>query len=203
MCYELYFIRHGETDWNKQNRFQGHTDIPLNQNGRNQAMLLSSEVRNLGIQAVVCSDLARAKETAEIAFSGLDLPMFTTPSLREIKLGVVEGLTKTEVVSKFGESRYLTYSSIHPSDLDFSFPEGETKLNVVARAKFFLEEFLAKNSYKTIAVSTHGGVLYWFCHSCDGSPSKPIPITHCTVYKVILDHNNWRYIGPILQVTER
>lgn len=63
---EIYIFRHGETDWNKERRFQGHTDIPLNQNGRQQASELALKIRKINPELILTSDLLRAKQTAEI-----------------------------------------------------------------------------------------------------------------------------------------
>src|SRR5579859_829005 len=96
----LYIGRHGETDWNAQARWQGHTDVPLNEVGRAQARALASTLRAAGasaLAAVVASDLARAKETAHIVAAELGVRLaYVDPDLRERAIGLFEGLTGQE-----------------------------------------------------------------------------------------------------------
>ena len=104
----LLLVRHGETDWNAEGRLQGHTDRPLNDYGRRQAAALADRlVADDTIDAVYASDLARARETAEILAGRLGLPVVTDPDLRERNWGNWEGLTGSERdrVEYVGEER--------------------------------------------------------------------------------------------------
>ncbi len=92
----LLLVRHGETDWNAEGRLQGHTDTPLNDYGRRQARSLADELAGDAIEAVYSSDLARARETAEIVGARLGLPVDIDPDLREKDWGSWEGLTGSE-----------------------------------------------------------------------------------------------------------
>ena len=97
----LLLVRHGETDWNAEGRLQGHTDRPLSDFGRRQArrlgdQLKSEELEGEGLQAIYSSDLARARETAEIVGERLGLPVELDPDLREKDWGNWEGLTAVE-----------------------------------------------------------------------------------------------------------
>ena len=92
----LLIVRHGETDWNAAGRLQGHTDRPLNDFGRAQAKKLAEQLANDGITAIYASDLARARETAEIVAERLALPVALDPDLREKDWGTWEGLTAAE-----------------------------------------------------------------------------------------------------------
>jgi len=102
----LLLVRHGETDWNAEGRLQGHTDTPLNDYGRRQARALADELAGAPIDAVYTSDLARARETAEILGGRLGLPVALDPELREKNWGSWEGLTpaERERVEYVGES---------------------------------------------------------------------------------------------------
>ncbi len=102
----LLLVRHGETDWNAAGRLQGHTDRPLSDYGREQARRLADELASEELDAIYASDLARARETAEIVGSRLDLPVVLDPDLREKDWGTWEGLTSTERfgVALVGES---------------------------------------------------------------------------------------------------
>src|SRR4051812_29193375 len=98
----LFLFRHGQTDWNVQERFQGHIDIPLNDQGRVQARGLVPALRQSLIEAVLSSDLTRALETAQIVADALDLPVYQEVGLREAFLGAAQGLTRQEIEEQFG-----------------------------------------------------------------------------------------------------
>ncbi len=95
---ELLLVRHGETAWNAERRWQGHADVPLNERGRAQALTLAEELAGDGrVDVVYASDLARARETAEILARRLGVELVLDPDLREIDVGSREGRTWTEV----------------------------------------------------------------------------------------------------------
>lgn len=92
----LLLVRHGETDWNAEGRLQGHTDRPLSEYGRRQARRLAEELVDETLDAIYASDLARARETAEIVAKRLTLPVMLDRDLREKDWGTWEGLTPAE-----------------------------------------------------------------------------------------------------------
>jgi probable phosphoglycerate mutase len=92
----LLLVRHGETDWNAEGRLQGHTDRPLSDYGRGQARRLAEELESEALEAIYSSDLARARETAEIVGERLGLPTVLDPDLREKDWGTWEGLDAVE-----------------------------------------------------------------------------------------------------------
>ena len=92
----LLLVRHGETDWNAEGRLQGHTDRPLSDYGRRQAERLAEELDGEELEAIYSSDLARARDTAEIVGRKLGLPTVLDPDLREKDWGTWEGLTAAE-----------------------------------------------------------------------------------------------------------
>lgn len=87
----FYYLRHGETDWNRQGRMQGSADIPLNDTGISQAERARDLLRDCGIDRIVCSPLQRARRTAEIVNQDLQLPITFIDDLREAGFGVNEG----------------------------------------------------------------------------------------------------------------
>jgi probable phosphoglycerate mutase len=95
---QLLLVRHGETDWNAVGRLQGHTDRPLSDYGREQARRLAGELAGEELDAIYASDLARARETAEIVGERLHLSIVLDPDLREKDWGTWEGLTSMERV---------------------------------------------------------------------------------------------------------
>jgi 2,3-bisphosphoglycerate-dependent phosphoglycerate mutase len=92
----LLLVRHGETDWNAVGRLQGHTDRPLSDYGRRQARQLADALAAEELEAIYASDLARARETAEIVGERLGLPVVLDADLREKDWGTWEGLTPVE-----------------------------------------------------------------------------------------------------------
>jgi broad specificity phosphatase PhoE len=92
----LLLVRHGETDWNADGRLQGQTDRPLSDFGRSQAHQLADELAKEKLEAIYSSDLARARETAEIVGERVGLPVSLDPDLREKDWGTWEGLTAVE-----------------------------------------------------------------------------------------------------------
>ena len=135
----LLHVRHGETDWNAEGRLQGHTDRPLNEHGRRQANELAERLADEGADALYASDLARARETAEILGARLGLPVLIDADLREKNWGNWEGLT--------GDER------IH---VEF---EGESTADHRERVLRAIERIAARHPGKRVVVVTHGGSL--------------------------------------------
>jgi len=104
----LFLFRHGETDWNRQGRLQGHTDTLLNATGLVQAEALTERLRPHRLDAVVSSDLARAWTTGRIVAEGLGVPLISEPGLREANIGEAEGLYWPEVKSLAALRRFVT-----------------------------------------------------------------------------------------------
>jgi len=151
----LFLFRHGETDWNREGRLQGHTDTPLNATGLAQAEALTERLRPHRLDAVVSSDLARAWTTGRIVAEGLGIPLISEPGLREARIGEAEGLFWPEVKTRFGETlteRWFT-------DDDAAFPGGETGLATRTRGLAALREFVVAQPYRRIGVSTHGAMV--------------------------------------------
>jgi 2,3-bisphosphoglycerate-dependent phosphoglycerate mutase len=151
----LFLFRHGETDWNREGRLQGHTDTLLNATGLAQAEALVERLRPHRLDAIISSDLARAWTTGRIVAEGLGIPLIGEPGLRETHIGEAEGLFWPEVKSRFGEAlteRWFT-------DDDAAFPGGETGLETRSRGLAALRRFVAEQPYRRIGVSTHGAMV--------------------------------------------
>lgn len=147
----LLIIRHGETEWNKQNRIQGQADIPLNAVGHQQAEILSKVLINdhPDIAAIYASDLIRAVQTAEKSAKEFQLEIGKNPQLREIHYGVAEGLTNAELLAKWDRPKW-NYTNI---------PEAETYQQVLDRAKSALLEIAQAHSGKKVAIFSHGRTI--------------------------------------------
>lgn len=96
MMTNVYFLRHGETDWNLEGRTQGRTDIPLNRNGELQAKESGAALKDKEIDVIITSPLKRAKKTAEIVQEQLNVDLIEREAFIELSFGDAEGLTLAE-----------------------------------------------------------------------------------------------------------
>ena len=147
----ILLARHGETDWNRDNRFQGHANPPLNENGRAQAAELARALAGEPLAAVYTSPLRRAFETAAIVAAPHDLEPVPVEALREVDVGSWEGLTRSEVEHRFPEqyTRWLEY--------DQGWDDGETYEEMGLRAIAALLELAVAHEGERILAVTHGG----------------------------------------------
>jgi broad specificity phosphatase PhoE len=180
----LFVFRHGQTDWNLNRRLQGSTDIPLNQTGREQALVLKKFFSEKAVDLVLSSDLCRARETAEIAFQGSTTSMVLMRELRENCLGEAEGLTFDEVAAHFGAEAWEHWSSCDPAHTHFAFPGGESKFEHVQRVLNALEAFLLDSPHARFAVATHGGTLRRLIHHLRADLTEPVWINNCGLYEL-------------------
>ena len=152
----LVLLRHGETDWNAEERAQGHTDVPLNATGRVQAEVVAPVLAELAPSRLWSSDLARALETAAYVAAATGLAIERDPRLREYDMGVRSGLTRPEFAAAFPDeyAAWLAGDSTHPV------PGEESSAQVHARVVPALQECLAAlSSGETGIVVMHGGCL--------------------------------------------
>ncbi|HAG52514.1 MAG TPA: hypothetical protein DCL21_01885, partial [Alphaproteobacteria bacterium] len=159
---KLLLFRHGETNWNVKQRFQGHTNIPLNLTGLAQAFELSQKIESEKIDLMVSSDLSRALQTARVVMKKRpdEIPMVLSKKLRESNFGVIEGSKFSDSQAKYDNIFKIWDDPSHEKTFDVSIPDGETPRQVINRFLECLDESI--NSYpnvKTIAISTHGGVM--------------------------------------------
>ena len=149
----LHLIRHGETDWNRDGRFQGHADPPLNELGREQAEELAVQLGAEEITAVYSSPLRRAFETARTVAQAHGLAAAPVDGLREVDVGSWQALTRQEVEERFPEQfrRWLDYGQ--------GWDDGETYEEMGMRAIAALQELAAHNDGERIVAVTHGGPI--------------------------------------------
>jgi broad specificity phosphatase PhoE len=150
----VHFIRHGETDWNRERRIQGSTDVPLNDRGRAQALELAESLADRPIGAIWSSDLRRALDTARPLAERLGLEVRQTPALRERSFGVIEGRTDAEVAAELGHARETFWL-----DADARHDGGESRREVYDRVARFLDELLADPPAEEIALVSSGGAI--------------------------------------------
>ena len=152
---KLFVIRHGETVWNRDERFQGHGDSPLTKKGRNQARAIGRRLQHTPFDALIASDLGRAQETATLISKYTGHPVQTDARLRERFFGVFEGLTAADIEQQYPD----TYAQFFSEDPDYEIPSGESHRQHYERNIAFLEEFVREKQGTTAALVVHGGVL--------------------------------------------
>lgn len=156
---ELILIRHGETDWNRELRFQGQLDVPLNEVGLEQARRVAERLATEPAHLVISSDLQRAQQTAQavtqyLPARGLRAPTLEA-SLREQHFGLAEGLSTAEVQARHGQawSQWLRF------DEEFAFEGGENTRAFHARVMAAVHALRQQHPQGSLVVVTHGGVL--------------------------------------------
>jgi probable phosphoglycerate mutase len=148
-------VRHGETDWNVENRIQGQLDVPLNALGRWQAQRLALAMSGEAIDAIYTSDLRRTVETAVPTARGRGIEYVTERGLRERGFGVFEGLTFTEIEQRWPEQS----ARWRRREPEFGAEGGETLNEFYARSVAMTTRLATAHPGQTILIVTHGGVL--------------------------------------------
>src|SRR4029077_632591 len=174
----LFLFRHGETDWNREGRLQGHTDTALNDTGLAQAKALGETLRIHRLDAVASSDLSRARTTAQIVAEALSIPLFTDAGLRETNVGAAEGLLWSDAKTRFSEG--LTERWYSKGDV--AFPGGETGIATRTRGLAALRRFATQQPYRRIGVSTHGAMVRQLMKHALPPGSPPAPVRNTTLY---------------------
>jgi alpha-ribazole phosphatase len=178
----LLLVRHGLTDWNAAQRFQGQHDLPVNDIGRRQAAALAERLAGEPLQAVIASDLQRAQATAGAIVDRQACLITIEPRLREISFGAWEGLTYAEIAAGHPEVLAAWEKNI----LENAPPGGETLNQLAGRVQAVLDELLLAQDGETILLVAHGGPLqvliclalglppekYWQFHLSPGSLSE-------------------------------
>ncbi len=157
----LILVRHGQTEWNRLKRYQGQTDIELNETGIQQARKAAGRLAKEKIDAIYCSDLVRARQTAEIIAvpHNMGEAIHESPLLREMSFGDYEGMTFEEMDPKF-QLIFSADPSWRSSGPDVRAPGGESIADLAARIEQFTRQILEKhNLQETVLIAAHGGPL--------------------------------------------
>lgn len=154
MTTTILLIRHGQTDWNLNGRWQGHTDVPLNQTGIEQAEALAQRLADWPISHLYSSDLQRASQTAVILGEKLGIEPMVDPIWRERDVGAFGGLTSLEVAEAFPDIwAQRQYGILEP-------PQGEPYEAMHQRAGEALSRLFSSHNGDMVAVVSHGGLLH-------------------------------------------
>ena len=148
--------RHGQTEWNVEKRMQGQADSPLTALGKMQADALRQRLSGLEFDAVYCSSLQRAVDTAEIVCKGRNTSIISLDSLREIAIGSWSGMLLSEVNENYPEQAHNFWKE---PEAYVPMPGGETYLQLRERAGKTMQELAERHKNQTVLVVTHGIVL--------------------------------------------
>jgi probable phosphoglycerate mutase len=169
----IYLIRHGESSYNVEHRLQGQSDEPvLSARGREHAQSVAAAMAALPIEAIYSSPLRRALETARPVAEALKLSVVTDDRLKEINIGVFQGV----LVSEIGERYPHETASWRSQDPDFRIPGGESRRELMRRSEAALRA-VRDTEYHQVAIFAHGGVLAAALKALLGVPAERNPFT--------------------------
>lgn len=171
-------MRHGETEWNQQNRYQGQTDVALNEKGCQQARLAARRLAKLTLHAAYSSDLKRARECAEIIAAPHRLQVNVLPGLRERNFGELEGLTRAQA------QRRPWWKAFEESDAAIAPPGGESRPQMRRRVLKCIEGIIASHRGQNILIVTHGGPVAQTIGTFLGLPPKKrvaVRLDNCSI----------------------
>jgi alpha-ribazole phosphatase len=150
----LLLVRHGETEWNSEQRYIGRTDLPLSEKGLQQAQALARRLKDEAVDVVYTSDYQRASQTAAAIADALRMPAQEDARLRELDFGRWEGLTLADIQERYAE----TYAN-WIEDPQASPPGGESLAHLQDRVSSLLGELLISHPDDTVALVSHGGTF--------------------------------------------
>lgn len=188
---ELIIVRHGETDWNRLEKCQGISDIPLNLNGLRQASLVAESLKSEDISSVYSSDLIRARETAEKIASIHSLPVNYDSNFREMDQGEFEGLEFKEIRKNF--SSILQSWIKNPEKVRI--PGGETLSEVQERAwGGFRDLYNSHQDQKVLLVSHNLTIITLLCRFSGKSLSafREFNVKETSKSIIICDNSRYR-----------
>ncbi|MCA1024062.1 histidine phosphatase family protein [Halobacillus litoralis] len=176
---KIGLIRHGSTSWNKEKRAQGGSDIPLDDEGTEQAARLSTRLKKETWDALYSSPLKRAVQTAEVAAKELNIGFQLDDRLQEVGGGQIEGTTETERIEKWGENW---------RDLELG---REPLEDVLKRCRSFIEDLMEKHPGQHVLVISHGGIISQIIQMLDSAHVKEETMKNTSVSEVVFRDNEW------------
>lgn len=181
---KICLVRHGETDWNREMKFQGWADISLNERGREEARALAKKLEGIAFDEAYCSDLDRAAETAEIILGDAKTELHVDPRLREMGFGPLEGQDYSNAKNDPESPVHLLFT--HPDEYIPEFG-GERLSYVSARFDAFrasvLDPLEAKGEARTVLIVAHGIIVRDILTRAGGFPYEDfwkLPVGNCS-----------------------
>ena len=184
---DFLFIRHGETDWNRQQRFQGQIDVPLNATGHEQARRLATRLADAPAHTLLASDLLRTRQTGEPLAASWRLAPRLNAAFREQSFGVLEGLDVPTIRQQHPElwARWLEHQA------DFALPGGgESIRQFHARVITAVRQAAEDHAGQVVTVVTHGGVLDMLWRTANGLPLDGL--RQCEIPNTGINRLRWR-----------
>ncbi|HLR61042.1 MAG TPA: histidine phosphatase family protein [Lentibacillus sp.] len=173
------FVRHGVTQWNKEGRAQGNSDIPLDEEGLRQAQLLAERLEIGEWDVVYSSDLLRAKQTAEILNAKLETQLNLDSRLRERSGGLTEGTTEEERVQRWG---------FNWRELDMQFESHES---MISRGGSFMDEISEKHMNQNVLVVSHGAFIKTLLKALCPNSNMDESLKNTSLTSLIKCGNGW------------
>lgn len=143
----IYVARHGQTQWNYEQKICGRTDLPLTDEGRHQAQILAEKAKNLSLDVIIASPMLRAQQTAQAVAEATGFPILTDDRLIEQDYGIYEGKERHDPGFRANKRQFAT-----------RYPGGESMMDVAYRVYSLIEEIKAKYPDKNVLLVCHGGV---------------------------------------------
>ncbi len=191
---KIIVVRHGETEWNIEDRCQGHKDSLLTENGIKQAENVALRLAGYNLSAIYTSDLGRAIQTAEIISEASNLNILPDPRLRERNMGVLQGLTDSEMAKSFPK----VCSNLMKLNPDYIIPEGDSSRQSFSKNIECLNEIARLHPGNSVLIVTHGGVLINFFKYIVGlsldSPRK-FKVWSGSINTFSYDGEGWKLLG--------
>ena len=152
----FFVMRHGESVWNKENKFTGWTDVGLSEKGETEAIIAGEKLKNINFDHIICSDLIRTKQTADLVIK--NKPIFTiSPEVKERNYGDLTGMNKTDLKEKYGETQIQIWRRSYYQRP----PNGENLDDVKNRIGPYFDEFILPilKDNKNVLLVSHGNAL--------------------------------------------
>lgn len=186
----IYFTRHGETEWNREFRFQGKLNSELTELGILAAELLSERFEEIEIDKIISSPLKRAYHTAEIIKGNKHIDIIKIPGFQEINLGDFEGMQYSEIKTKY----YEILKRIEDDPFTNAYPNGENLIDFYNRVEKAFKDVIDENRGKKVLIVAHGGTI-----KCIESLVRKVKLTknwmstvvkNCSLSCIEVDDNN-------------
>ncbi len=153
----FFVMRHGESVWNKENKFTGWTDVGLSEKGEKEAIIAGEKLKRINFDHIICSDLKRTKETADLVIKNKNIIFTISPEVKERDYGDLTGIVKSDLIEKYGETQIQIWRRSYYQKP----PNGENLEDVKNRIGPFFDEFILPilKDNKNVLLVSHGNAL--------------------------------------------